>query len=612
MININKRETSLLITVGFVVILILLGYAAVTSAQSSDNQKISYQELQAVILGATDSITHDSGVGYHEDKDKLNYLKKQEIEDTGKLDNTLPRALSEKGSPLKTQSSGHITFYETEPNNFHYQANLVDGNYTGQHYQLYGSITNYYFDVDYYRFDVKTKGTFTIMGAWVGSYKGYGWEDDLAICIMDENDNMLGVSQLIGSWPSVMQRLVFSVYPGTYYIVVLQTSSFQYLYVNEWYGIDVQFAPDTQYTPVSSVSLNKSSISLTQGDTETLTATVSPLDASNKTVTWSSSNNTVATVSANGMVTAVNPGTATITVTTVDGNKKASCTVTVTAPPAQFTLTVNKFGQGTTIPAVGTHYYNPETQVTLNAAPASDWQFNKWVINGEEITDVSAQIMMTEDKTADAYFKYTHDKVIWPEELDNMMIIGSIGVSIDLLFGNNQVAREKINEALDVEGVSFSDVLVCFARAEQLFWLVGRQTPITDELAWILDRMTGYWDEDGNWVQWVEPEPPASQVGSIYGYIKMYDTNGQPDASAEVLVTVEAQNGQGYTAIVETFGDDGSYEYKYVLEDLTPDEYTLVAKADGYESSEVHIVTVTEGEQVSEVNFKLEKADVTI
>ena len=80
--------------------------------------------------------------------------------------------------------------------------------------------------------------------------------------------------------------------------------------------------------PVTGVTLNKTSTSLYVGDTETLTATVEPSDATNKTVTWTSSNPSVATVE-NGVVTAVGAGTATITVTTEDGTKTATCTVTV-------------------------------------------------------------------------------------------------------------------------------------------------------------------------------------------------------------------------------------------------------------------------------------------
>ena len=81
---------------------------------------------------------------------------------------------------------------------------------------------------------------------------------------------------------------------------------------------------------VTGVTISQTSASLKERETIQLTATVSPSDATNKTVTWSSNNTGVATVSATGLVRGVSEGTATITVTTADGNYKANCTVTVT------------------------------------------------------------------------------------------------------------------------------------------------------------------------------------------------------------------------------------------------------------------------------------------
>ena len=78
------------------------------------------------------------------------------------------------------------------------------------------------------------------------------------------------------------------------------------------------------------MSLDKTSITLTEGDSQTLTATVYPSNATNKNVSWKSSDESVATVS-NGKVTALKAGTATITVTTEDGGKTATCQVTVEA-----------------------------------------------------------------------------------------------------------------------------------------------------------------------------------------------------------------------------------------------------------------------------------------
>ena len=88
----------------------------------------------------------------------------------------------------------------------------------------------------------------------------------------------------------------------------------------------------TAYTTlVNKVSLDKTELALTVGDTQTLTATITPDDANNKNVSWSSDKPSVATVDKNGKVTAVAAGTANITVETVDGKKTANCVVTVTA-----------------------------------------------------------------------------------------------------------------------------------------------------------------------------------------------------------------------------------------------------------------------------------------
>ena len=83
--------------------------------------------------------------------------------------------------------------------------------------------------------------------------------------------------------------------------------------------------------PVLGVALDKTSMNLTAGSTGTLIATITPENAKNKSLTWTSDKEAVATVDENGKVTAVAEGTAKITVKTVDGEKTAVCAVTVTA-----------------------------------------------------------------------------------------------------------------------------------------------------------------------------------------------------------------------------------------------------------------------------------------
>ncbi len=88
----------------------------------------------------------------------------------------------------------------------------------------------------------------------------------------------------------------------------------------------------------TSVSLNKTTLSLNTGACETLIATVSPDNATNKNVTWKSSNTSVAAVDNSGKVTAIKKGTATITVTTADGSFTDACSVSVACSHSNTTV----------------------------------------------------------------------------------------------------------------------------------------------------------------------------------------------------------------------------------------------------------------------------------
>ena len=89
--------------------------------------------------------------------------------------------------------------------------------------------------------------------------------------------------------------------------------------------------PEPEVIPVEGIALNLQNVTLEIGETTTLEATITPDNATNKNVTWSSENSDIATVN-NGIVTAIAPGETTITVTTQDGEKTAECTITVTEP----------------------------------------------------------------------------------------------------------------------------------------------------------------------------------------------------------------------------------------------------------------------------------------
>lgn len=94
---------------------------------------------------------------------------------------------------------------------------------------------------------------------------------------------------------------------------------------------------------VTSVTLNKTSVSLNIGETAQLSASVSPSSATNKSVSWSSDNTSVATVSSNGLVTAQSAGNAVITCKATDGSgKKATCSITVKETVKPTSITLNK------------------------------------------------------------------------------------------------------------------------------------------------------------------------------------------------------------------------------------------------------------------------------
>ena len=135
--------------------------------------------------------------------------------------------------------------------------------------------------------------------------------------------------------------------------------------------------------PVQSVGLNKTELALEVGKTGTLEAKVEPSDATNKNVTWSSSNEEVATV-ANGTVTAVSAGEATITVTTEDGAKTATCKVTVTPK----TVPVS----GIQVQGKGVIYVGDTTKLTATITP--DGASNKavtWDSQNKDIATVDQQ-----------------------------------------------------------------------------------------------------------------------------------------------------------------------------------------------------------------------------
>ena len=171
--------------------------------------------------------------------------------------------------------------------------------------------------------------------------------------------------------------------------------------------------------PVTSVSLDKTSASLTEGETITLTATVNPDNATNKNVSWKSSNTSVASV-VDGKVTALKAGTTTITVTTEDGNKTATCNITVNAkvyPVTGVSLdkTSASLTEGETITLTAT--VNPDNATNKNVSWKSSNTSVASVVDGK-VTALKAGTttitVTTEDGNKTATCKITVNAKVYP------------------------------------------------------------------------------------------------------------------------------------------------------------------------------------------------------
>jgi hypothetical protein len=149
-----------------------------------------------------------------------------------------------------------------------------------------------------------------------------------------------------------------------------------------WLWIDGAYPKLWFEVAVQLVTLNADSVALNVTETHQLTATVRPEHAINKNVSWTSGDEAIATVSAEGLVTAVAQGTVTITVTTEDGGFTAECVVHV-RPQYTVTLEANPAEGGE---FTGDGVYNEGAEVTVTAIPATGYNFVNWTENGTEVS----------------------------------------------------------------------------------------------------------------------------------------------------------------------------------------------------------------------------------
>ena len=241
----------------------------------------------------------------------------------------------------------------------------------------------------------------------------------------------------------------------------------------------------TSQVKVIKVGLNYSTIYLTKGKSKTLKATISPSNASNKAVKWTSSNKNVATVSAKGKVTGKKAGTATITVKAKDGSgKKATCTVTVTAPvsstQAKKTVATTAAKRQVTMPtSTGTASGTTKTLPSANSASsttavkaatgttakkkdtAAEATTGGWSFSGDNYvpetstgdeTEAAEDNIADSEKTSDKSNKGIHPGVLYVAGgVGGLVIIEALGFAIYKNRNNIAGVVKKIRKSKDME-----------------------------------------------------------------------------------------------------------------------------------------------------------------
>lgn len=372
---------------------------------------------------------------------------------------------------------------------------------------------------------------------------------------------------------------------------------------------------------VTGVSLNKTSTTLTVGKTVTLTATVAPDDATDKSVTWSSSNTAVATV-ADGVVTAVAAGTATITVTTTDGSKTATCEVTVTDPATKYDLTVGESAHGTvtfTVDGATATQAKKDDVVTVSVTPESGYSpkdvtvraYTSWEAAGarrrapgllDEITvtlqidgtwtftmpEANVWVVATYTKNLqDAWIQTIADQTYTGEAIEPTITVkdGETTLVLDtdytVAYSNNTNAGTATVTVTAKEGSDYSgeatatftiakaDITVTAPTAQTLTYTGGAQTLVT---AGVASFGTVLYSTDGT--TYAATLPTGTDAGTYTVYYKVEgDANHNAFSAQTISVTIATNKTALNTAITE------AEAYYNSISETNPDAAAVLLEA---------------------------------
>ena len=325
-----------------------------------------------------------------------------------------------------------------------------------------------------------------------------------------------------------------------------------------------------QPTPVTGVSLNTQSTSVKEGATLTLVADVVPANASNKNVTWSSNNTAVATVSNTGVVTGVKAGTATITVTTVDGSKTASCVVTVQDSSGEESFAITYTDLPTAYSSSMT-VYTAASGIRFNAINCANYsgkvQFQSkygYLQNTESLTLQSITIKDRESNTLNVYggTSYGNCTVAISGENDvydltNYSYFKIARDSTGAAYCSSIIVTTGVAKPIDPTAISFDasalDISVGGSKSLSVSYTPSNANH-NKEITWSSSNTSVATVTNGNIN--VSSNATAGQKATITATL----TN-LPNISASCVVTVTEKKNDAYTILIYMCGADLESDY---------------------------------------------------
>ncbi|MCD8194762.1 MAG: DUF5050 domain-containing protein [Coprobacillus sp.] len=295
-------------------------------------------------------------------------------------------------------------------------------------------------------------------------------------------------------------------------------------------GTDSSPSEEDPTIHVESISISPSSLSLTVGDSTSVSVSINPSNATDKTYTLTSSNDSVASVDSNGVVTAISVGTTTITATSNDGGKSATCSVSVTAASED-----TKEIEGVYFNSASFEYDSFEHSIEVEGTVLDEYNISYSCTNDSSIQNkaseigtyninasISAEGYHTKTLSATLtiyanddvrYIKYFNNKVYFENALDNDYLYTYDGSSVTKV--SNDQARYFATDSTNI-----------YYTAKSLFSGSIKKVDSSDEVSTAAEVKGDYLAVNGNYAYYVVNGLLASNSG-IYK-ISLTDENAEP------------------------------------------------------------------------------------